>query len=260
MESSADRPSRVNPLRRPRWVTGALLLAVGIAFGLQTATIWISAVPDFDTDELILLWSLGVAPRSDNAHPMCLFIWSISTLSSIIGSALIGWRIAITLAMAAGCVTLFVLTRRFARSTPTGLLLCLAYLLSPCMSDLSARAEENYCNHAPFLFTIYLLWRIQDPPGGVPGEGPGSASTDHRAGRAVDTLLGVSALRRGLPRPGAGWKDRAAGSEQIPRGNAPRGRDRAGRRAARWLSGGSSPPPCGSAQGNSEAGWKPRPP
>lgn len=130
------------------------------AIGLLGAVVWaawIGDLHDFDTDELILLATTGQAPRADNAHAWSVFHHAAFALCDALGSALVGWRVAVVMGIVATASLLAWLGRRSAGNQAAAVLAPCLYLASPCTWDLARRTEENIGYHPMFVAVAAML-------------------------------------------------------------------------------------------------------
>lgn len=140
-------------------ISTALLLI--ILFRLTQ--IWINPIDDFDTSSFLLMIQGGFYPKTlfffDIAHPG-LFAGIIKACQSIQESTnfhpIYIWSMLIVSGILFACTCLFYLMKKLGCSTQVALLTCCFYLMSPAISDIAARSEENILFHAPFILVIWI--------------------------------------------------------------------------------------------------------
>lgn len=118
-------------------------------------------IDDYDTSSFILMVQGGFYPGSmfffDIAHPgllaglikLCQLALTQFNLPSIYT-----WSILISLGFLFACICLFYLMRALSCSTLVSLVACLVFAISPAISDVASRSEENILFHGLFILSL----------------------------------------------------------------------------------------------------------
>jgi hypothetical protein len=124
--------------------------------------IWLNPIDDYDTSSFVLMVQGGFYPESmfffDIAHPgllaglikLCQLVLTQINLPPIFI-----WSMLITLGFLFACVCLFYLMRALRCSILVALVACLVFALSPAVSDVASRSEENILFHGLFILSIW---------------------------------------------------------------------------------------------------------
>jgi len=136
---------------------GFLLVA-----SLRVMQIWLNPIDDYDTSSFVLMIQGGFYPESmfffDIAHPgllaglikVCQLILAQFNLPPIYI-----WSTLITLGFLFACICLFCLMKALRCSTLVALVACIVFTISPAISDVASRSEENFLFHGLFILSIW---------------------------------------------------------------------------------------------------------
>jgi len=141
-----------------------IIIAIGflLVVSIRVMQIWLNPIDDYDTSSFVLMVQGGFYPESmfffDIAHPgllaglikVCQFALALFNLPPIYI-----WSILITLGFLFACICLFYLMRALKCSTLVASSACLAFAISPAVSDVASRSEENILFHGLFILSIW---------------------------------------------------------------------------------------------------------
>ncbi len=134
-----------------------LLLAISI----RVIQIWLNPTDDYDTSSFVLMIQGDFYPGNmfffDIAHPgllaglikACQLVLTQFNLPPIYV-----WSTLITIGFLFACVCLFYLMKILRCSTLVASVACLVFALSPAISDVASRSEENFLFHGLFILSI----------------------------------------------------------------------------------------------------------
>jgi hypothetical protein len=142
-------------------------MILGLAFAfvlvLRIAQIWQNPVDDYDTSSFILMIQDGFYAKElfffDIAHPglLSLLINLCQTFHATLQlPPIFIWVVLISFGFLTSCLSLFFLMRFLGCSSSVALIACLLYTLSPAISDVAGRSEENILFHTPFILAIFV--------------------------------------------------------------------------------------------------------
>jgi hypothetical protein len=161
MPTSNFRATNNHPLLRS---LSRSIVPIGclLIFAFRITQIWLNPTDDFDTSSFILVVQGGFYPTAfffDIAHPGLLSaVLKICQLIKIATHlpAIYIWSTLISLGLALACITLFYLMKALKCSNQVSYFTCFVYMISPAVSDVAARSEENILFHSPMMLTLML--------------------------------------------------------------------------------------------------------
>lgn len=133
-----------------------------LVVSIRVMQIWLNPIDDYDTSSFVLMVQGGFYPGSlfffDIAHPgllaglikVCQLILTQFNLPPIYI-----WSILITLGFLFACVCLFYLMKALSCSSLVASVACLFFAISPAVSDVASRSEENILFHGLFVLSIW---------------------------------------------------------------------------------------------------------